>query len=90
MSELKAINRVLVLEKFNDGTSYEINGKSYPLSLVLALKDGEDADDGSFDYRRVKDNLRALEVHSFNEFLERFSPTIYQGFQVDDNGGYFV
>ena len=50
MSELKAINRVLVLEKFNDGTSYEINGKSYPLSLVLALNVGEDGDDGSFVY----------------------------------------
>lgn len=90
MSKIEEINRVLVLEKFNDKTFYEINGKRYPLSLTLALKDGIDPDSGEFSYRDAEKNIRALEVHSFEEFLKRFSPVIYQGFQVDDNGGYFV
>ncbi len=87
MAKIKKINRVLVLEKFNDETVIEIGKEKKPMSLLLALGEGEQ-EDGSFSSRDV--DTTALEVHSFTEFLERFAPTIYQGFQKDDNGGYFV
>lgn len=88
MAKVEKINRVLVLEKFNDKIVYEIEKKYRPLSLTQALADGVDMDDGKLNYRNV--DIAALEVRSFDAFLERFAPDIYQAFQVDENGGYFV
>lgn len=77
MAELKEISRVLVLESFND-----------KLSLPTVLNDAKDPETNEFNYRRV--NIDGLRVRSFDEFIKKFAPDIYQGFKVDENGGYFV
>ena len=78
MAKIDNISRTLVLEKFTDKAA----------SLKLALIDAVDPDDGSFNYRKV--NIKDLVVNNFEEFLDKFAPEIYQGFQTDENGGYFV
>lgn len=78
MAKIDNISRTLVLEKFTDKAA----------SLKLALIDAVDPDDGSFNYRKV--NIKDLVVKNFEEFLDKFAPEIYQGFQTDENGGYFV
>ncbi len=88
MAEVKEISRILVVEKFNDKSSCLIKEKTKPLSLTQALEDARDIDTGEFDYRQV--DITALTVNSFSEFIERFSPDIYQGYREDENGGYFV
>ena len=88
MAEVKEISSVLVVEKFNDKSACEINGRIKPMSLPQALKDAKDVETGDFDYRKV--DIGALRVSSFNDFLNRFAPDIYQGFRMDENGGYFV
>lgn len=88
MAKIDSINRVLVLEKFNDKVSAKIAGKERPLSILNALKGAVDPDTDTFNYKQV--DVAGLEVSSFDDFLERFAPDLYQGFQKDDNGGYFV
>lgn len=88
MAKIDNINRILILDKFNDKVSVKIDGKTRPLTILDALNDAVDPDTNTFNYRQV--DMKGLEVNSFNEFLERFAPDLYQGFQTDDNGGYFV
>ncbi len=88
MGKIDSINRVLVLEKFNDKVSAKIAGKERPLSILNALKGAVDPDTDTFNYKQF--DVVGLEVSSFDDFLERFAPDLYQGFQKDDNGGYFV
>lgn len=91
MATIEKINRVLVIEKFNDmiNTENEKNdhhSERQPDSLCMALNDADAK--GQFDYRDVK--IENLEVRSFDEFLKKFAPVIYQGMQRDENGEYFV
>ena len=74
MAKIDNISRTLGLDK--------------AVSLKLALIDAVDPDDGSFNYRKV--NIKDLVVNNFEEFLDKFAPEIYQGFQTDEHGGYFV
>ncbi|MBQ7008835.1 MAG: hypothetical protein IJN05_06420 [Ruminococcus sp.] len=87
MASIGKINKVLVIEKFND----EINDsnekeKKHPDSLCIALNDTEDSD--NFDYKEV--DIEKLKVRSFDEFLRKFAPVIYQGMQSDESGMHFV
>lgn len=86
MADVKNINRVLVLEKFNEAENIEVGKKICQGSLTLALNFAEN-ESGNFDYRKV--DIDGLEVKSFEEFKERFSPDIYYAIKSGESGDYF-
>lgn len=75
MANIQKINRVLLIEKFCDNIASEKTKGTHPDNLYMALMDA--VDDGKFDYRKV--DIENLKVKNFEEFKNRFSPIIYQG-----------
>ena len=86
MANIGKINKVLVIEKFNDKINISNEKETHPDSLCIALNDA--VVDGEFDYRLV--DIENLKVRSFDEFLRKFAPVIYQGMQNDESGMHFV